>query len=235
MTIRVIALIPARGGSKGVRKKNMHQLFGAPLIDHTIRASLLSVGVNETYVSSDDTEIIEHSRNKGVEVIVRPPEYATDESSPVDVVRHFVSTLGSLKKLDNTLIVYLQPTSPLRTEKHIDDALNLLKKQNKTELLSVTEMHKSPYKSFVINEHGFLESLFDESLSNTRRQDLPVAYIPNGAIYIFSIAKFMSHSGFPSNGSVPYIMSERDSVDVDTLDDIKIAEKILKERLCKQW
>ena len=229
MTVKVISLIPARGGSKGVKRKNLYPLCGHPLIDYTIQASLDSTEVDETYVSSDDAEIIEYSRKKGAKVVVRPDSYATDTSSSVDVVQHFISFLKNSEKLDNVIIVYLQPTSPLRTEKHIDQSLGLLRSKNKTELVSVSEMCSSPYKSFKINEHGQLESLFDESLSNARRQDLPISYIPNGAIYVFSADKFVRHGGFPSNGSIPYIMTKRDSVDVDSIDDIKIAEKILKE------
>jgi len=231
VAVKVVALIPARGGSKGLKRKNLHPLAGVPLIDYTVKSSLLSMGVDETYVSSDDTEIIKHCQKIGAKTVVRPSLYATDKSSSVDVVQHFISTLEGLEASGNTIIVYLQPTSPLRTEKHIDQALNLLKSKNKTELVSVSEMHKSPYKSFKINEYGYLDSLFDESLSNARRQDLPTVYIPNGAIYIFSIEKFVNHDGFPSNGSIPYVMGEDDSVDVDTIDDIKNAERILKGRL----
>ena len=91
-------------------------------------------------------------------------------------------------------------------------------------------LRKSPFKSFVISESGNLQSLFNEQLSNARRQDLQDTYIPNGAIYIFTIAEFLSRKGFPSNGSLPYIMSSNDSIDIDDLEDLKIADNLLKAK-----
>jgi CMP-N-acetylneuraminic acid synthetase len=97
-------------------------------------------------------------------------------------------------------------------------------------LISVVEMSKSPYKSFGLDTEGRLQSIFDERLSNVRRQDLPPAYLPNGAIYIFRISDYRERGGIPSNGSVPFIMSEADSLDVDTEADIRYLEYVLGEK-----
>jgi len=225
---KIIALIPARGGSKGIHKKNMQLVYGSPLIDYTINAAVSVKEIDEVYVSSDDVEIIEHSKLKGVKTINRPKHYATDKSSAVCVVNHFLETMQKNVHNKDLIIVYLQPTSPLRTKEHISEALNLLNHNNNGGLVSVVKMDKSPFKSFVINKNGKLNSLFDEHLSNARRQDLPITYIPNGAIYIFSAKSFLRHKGFPSNKSIPYVMNKTTSVDVDTMDDIKIIEKILE-------
>ena len=224
---KIVALIPARGGSKGIHRKNLHLVYGLPLIDYTINAALSVKEIDEVYVSSDDVEIIEHSKKKGVKTINRPAQYAADESSAVCVVNHFLETIPNNVLKKNLVIVYLQPTSPLRNKEHISKAINLLNDNSNSGLVSVVEMDKSPYKSFGIDKNGNLKSLFDEHLSNARRQDLPTTYTPNGAIYIFSAKKFLSHKGFPSNNSIPYIMSKAVSVDVDTMDDIKTIEEIL--------
>ena len=227
MTRKIIALIPARGGSKGIHRKNLHLVYGAPLIDYTINAALSVKEIDEVYVSSDDIEIIEHSKLKGAKTISRPARYAADRSSAVSVVKHFLETIPITVQKKNLVIAYLQPTSPLRNKGHIAEAISLLNSNNDAGVVSVVEMDKSPYKSFIIDNNGNLMSLFDEHLSNARRQDLPTVYIPNGAIYMFSAETFLRHKGFPSNNSIPYIMSKGVSVDVDTMDDIKTIEKIL--------
>jgi CMP-N-acetylneuraminic acid synthetase len=227
---KVIALIPARGGSKGVIRKNLRKVSGRVLMDFTVEAAKSSRHVDAVYVSSEDEEILNFARASDVEVICRPAEYASDTASAVEVVTHFINDLPSKLRQQDPYIVYLQPTSPLRTSKHIDDALEIIVLLNNDKLVSVTELETSPFKSFKINHDGNLESLFDEKLSNARRQDLPTTYIPNGAIYIFRISDFIERGGFPSNGSIPFIMNEEESLDIDTEADVKRLEQILGER-----
>jgi CMP-N,N'-diacetyllegionaminic acid synthase len=227
---KVIALIPARGGSKGVIRKNLRKVSGRVLMDFTLEAAKLSRHVDAVYVSSEDEEILNFARASDVEVICRPAEYASDTASAVEVVTHFINELPSKLRQQDPYIVYLQPTSPLRTSKHIDDALESMVLLNNDKLVSVTGLEASPFKSFKINQDGNLESLFDEEMSNARRQDLPTTYIPNGAIYVFRIFDFIEKGGFPSNGSIPFIMSKNESLDIDTEADIERLEQILGER-----
>lgn len=227
--ITVIALIPARGGSKGVYRKNLRKVGGKSLLEHTLAAAHCSKLIDKTYVSSEDSEILELSARLGAETIKRSMVFASDRASAIDVVRHFIDTLTEGLRRENPLIVYLQPTSPLRTSEHIDEALKKMVKVKKSTLFSVTELLVSPYKSFKIDENGQLQSLFDEKLSNCRRQDLPPTYRPNGAIYAFRISDFLKRGGFPSNGSVPFVMSELESVDVDTEEDLIVVEKLLEQ------
>ena len=128
-------------------------------------------------------------------------------------------------------IVYLQPTSPLRTAIHIDDAFNQMQRNNAHKLISVVEMAKSPFKSFILDRSGLLEALFDEDKTNARRQDLPRVYLPNGAIYIFRLSDFNCRSKFPSNGSMPYFMSDKDSLDIDTEADFDLLNAVLGANL----
>lgn len=229
-TPRIVALIPARGGSKGVVRKNLRSVDGKPLIAHTIEAAKSSRHVSEIYVSSDDPEILAVSKEMGCQPVARPAIYADDDSSAVDVVLHFLQQAAPDLPNDNPFIVYLQPTSPLRTAAHIDAAVDMMLLANKRSLISVVELEKSPFKCFTIEADGTLTSLFDEKLSNAGRQSLPKTYAANGAIYIFDCATFLDRCGFPSNGGVPFIMSSADSVDIDTEDDIRLVQSILEKR-----
>jgi CMP-N-acetylneuraminic acid synthetase len=176
-------------------------------------------------LSSDDSDILDIGESLGAVSLRRPTEYATDTASANDVVRHFIDELGD--GADDPYIVYLQPTSPLRSARHIDEALAEMEKQGIHMLISVVEVVKSPYKMFFLDGDGFLKSLFDERLSNARRQDLPTTYMPNGAIYVFRQSDFEDRGGFPSNGSIPYVMSDKDSVDIDSEEDVKFVERYL--------
>lgn len=223
----VICLIPARGGSKGVPRKNMRVIAGKPLIDFSILAAQHSNYIDGVYVSSDDEAILRHAQTLGAIAIVRPDEFASDTASAIEVVNHFIGMLPNALLQEDTYIVYLQPTSPFRTTRHIDDALEQMLAANAQSLVSVSEMEKSPFKMFTLDAKGCLQSLFDEKLSNARRQDLPAVFAPNGAIYVFRVSEFKARSGFPSNGSLPFIMNQEDSLDIDTEDDIRRAEMIL--------
>jgi len=226
-TSPVIGLIPARGGSKGVSGKNMRKIAGKPLIDFSILAAQQSSYIDSVYLSSDDQAILRHAQTMGATGIVRPDEFATDTASAVGVVEHFIGTLPNTLLQEDPYIVYLQPTSPFCTARHIDDALEQMLAANAQSLMSVSETEKSPFKMFTLDAKGHLQSLFDEKLSNARRQDLPAVFAPNGAIYVFRVSEFKARGGFPSNGSMPFVMNANDSLDIDTEDDIRRAEMIL--------
>jgi CMP-N,N'-diacetyllegionaminic acid synthase len=229
-TTPVIALIPARGGSKGIKRKNLAPLRGKPLLAYTISAAALSKFVDSVWVSSDDAEILSFAESLGVLTLVRPAAFATDSASAVVVVEHFIDSLPAQAVEQNAVIVYLQPTSPLRNESHIDAALQQMLAAGLDSVISVVEADKPPQKAFLLNAKGLLESLFDETLSNARRQDLPQCYYPNGAIYAFRISSFKDRGGFPSNGSLPFIMSANDSIDIDNPSDLIRAQGALGDK-----
>jgi CMP-N-acetylneuraminic acid synthetase len=205
----------------------MRKIAGRPLIDYSILAALQSNHINSVYVSSDDPSILRHAQSMGAIGILRPEEFATDTASAVGVVEHFIGTLPNTSLREDPYIVYLQPTSPLRTARHIDDAFEQMQAANAQSLMSVSESDRSPFKMFTLDAEGRLQSLFDEKLSNARRQDLPTVFAPNGAIYVFRVSEFKARGGFPSNGSMPFVMNVNDSLDIDTEDDIRRAEMIL--------
>ncbi|MEC4721343.1 acylneuraminate cytidylyltransferase family protein [Noviherbaspirillum sp. CPCC 100848] len=226
----VIGLIPARGGSKGVRRKNMYLVNGVPLVDFTIHAALAAKSIDLTYLSSDDPEILAYGEKRGVLRLARPEEFASDTASATCVVSHLLESLPNNLANQDPYIVYLQPTSPLRTGTHIDTAFMQMTAQDAHSVISVVEMTKSPFKCFSIDSNGKLRSLFEEKMSNMRRQDLPKAFIPNGAIYIFRASEFVSRAGFPSNGSVAFAMTQLDSIDVDSENDFRYLEYIMKDK-----
>jgi len=230
MNLPVFALIPARGGSKGVPRKNLSTVGGETLVQRAIKIAKSSKGVDEIYLSSDDEDILNIGRDLKVNVLKRPPEFASDEATAVQVVHHFLIELPKTKFFTDAYIVYLQPTSPLRTAKHLEDAFALMQNRQRHFLVSVSEMEKSPFKSFLVGEDGLLQSLFEEEMSNLRRQDLPTVFIPNGAIYVFRVSDFLDRKGFPSNGGLPFIMSSQESIDVDSEEDLKKANQTLGEQ-----
>lgn len=224
----VWGLIPARGGSKGIPRKNMVLLRGRPLIDYTIEAALASASIDVVAVSSDDSEILEFARSRGVRSILRPAVHASDAAPAEAVVRHFLSTLAPLELAVDPTIVYLQPTSPLRSGRDIEDAFAAMKAAHADSLVSVMPSPLSPFKMFTLSSNGLMQSLFDERMSNMRRQDLPQTFIPNGAIYIFRASHFTARDGFPSNGSLAFLMDPSHSVDIDGPADLESAASLLE-------
>lgn len=223
----VLALVPARGGSKGVLRKNLRLLAGKPLVQWTLEAARNTQAVDQVYLSSDDEQILACASATGATPLPRPADAASDTASAIEVVLHFIATLPEDVRARDPYLVYLQPTSPCRSSQHLDAALAAMAKAGAHTLLSVVEAAKSPYKSFGLDGHGRLKSLFDERLSNARRQDLPRTFFPNGAIYVFRLSDFAERGGFPSNGSVPFEMSEEDSIDIDNEADLQRAAHYL--------
>ncbi len=221
---KVFALIPARKNSTGIKNKNIYKIDSKALIDFTLEAASESYNIDKIFVSSDSIEILDHvSFFPNIFPIKRPLKYADTKSQAVDVVNHFIEWLddsGINNANEDFYLIYLQPTSPLRNSKAIDKCFELMLAKSKNSLISVVANNFSPYKSFKIDKDGLLSSLFDQSLSNANRQDLPATYRANGAIYVFKVSEFKEINGFPSNKGIPYIMNEIDSLDIDNYEDL---------------
>lgn len=229
MTKKIIAIIPARGGSKGLPKKNIKILNGKPLIAYTIDVALASKYLDRIFVSTNDKEISDISRKYGAEIIKRPDIIAKDNSLRRDVIKHVIKTLKTEMNYSPEIIVYLQPTSPLRTVKDLDLALEMYLNNNCESVVSVCESSNSPYWSLIV-KHKYIEPLFGwEYFTNRRRQDLPTTFILNGAIYITSVIRFLKNNNLFSRKTLPYIMPTRRSVDIDNKFDFKLAEWLIKD------
>ncbi len=224
-----IGLITARGGSKGLPRKNILKLDDKPLIAWSIEAALNSKNIDKVYVSTEDEEIANISKLFGAEIIHRPAELAADSSSSEDVIEHTITQLDAQGVRFDT-IVLLQPTSPLRTAQHIDEALNIYAHQSADCVISVFEPSHTPIKAYIEQDGGSITGLYSPSAPYTRRQDLPKSYQPNGAIYAFSVDKFKLENKIPRDNVFPYIMSELESADIDTKEDLINVEQLLESR-----
>lgn len=216
---KVLGIIPARGGSKRLPAKNIMLLRGKPLLAWTIEAGLASGVIDRLIISTDDPEISKVALEYGCEVpFLRPPEFSTDEATSVDVVLHALSQTHGF-----THFILLQPTSPLRRANHIVEAFELMCASGASACVSMRRSLESPYWMFKISEKGFIAPVVRD-LTLQRKQVLPEAYLPNGAIIIGSVEKFQLKKSFYGCDTIPYIMSSTDSIDIDTFDDFKLAE-----------
>jgi N-acylneuraminate cytidylyltransferase len=223
--MKIVAIIPARGGSKGVSKKNIKHLQGKPLISYSIGHAKKSKYINKVVVSTEDKEIAEISREYGAEIIERPEELAKDESPTINAIFH---ALEVLKEQNYTpdVVILLQPTSPLCNAEDIDNAAELFLNVDCESVVSVCEVEHPPHWCFEIEE-GYLKSLFGDEYLMMRRQDLKGVYMPNGAIYISTPQTLYKCESFFCNHTIPYIMPTRRSIDIDTKIDFMLAELVM--------
>jgi len=224
--MEIIALIPARGGSKGIPKKNIKNLRGKPLISYSIGPAKKTKYINKVVVSTEDKEIAEISREYGAEIIERPKELAKDESSTIDAILHALEVLKA-ENYNPDIIILLQPTSPLRNAEDIDSAIELFLNSDCESVVSVREVGHSPYWCFEI-EDGYLKSLFGDEYLRMRRQELEKVYMPNGAIYISTPENLRKYKGFYCLRTIPYIMPPERSIDIDNEIDLMLAELLMK-------
>jgi len=227
----VLAIIPARGGSKGVPRKNIKDLCGKPLIVWTIEQALKSKYIDRLIVSTEDKEIAEISRKHGAEVpFLRPIELAQDDTPGIEPLLHCINWLKNNENYYPDYVCTLQCTSPFRKSIHIDEALEKLIREKADSIIGVCESEISPYWMKNI-ENGRLVDFVNGSHKYTRRQDLPIVYRLNGAIYIGKTDILVNNRSWYTDNTLPYIMSQEDSIDIDTMMDFKLAEIIMKEKL----
>lgn len=223
----VLALIPARGGSKGVPRKNVRDVAGKPLIAWTIEAAKKSRHVDRLVLSSEDAAIIEVAKRFGCEVpFVRPPELATDTADSLQVVRHALGVIGE----HYDYVVLLQPTSPMRLAEDIDGVIESCAKSEAMACVSVCEPDKSPYWMLTMDASGRSKTLFPAERIPDRRQDAPKVYALNGAVYVARTDHVVRGGTFqPADGTVAYQMPKDRSFDIDTELDLKIVDFLLSQ------
>jgi N-acylneuraminate cytidylyltransferase len=218
-----LAIIPARGGSKGLPGKNIRPLRGKPLIGWSLDAAWSSRYVSEIVVSSDDPEILSVAQGLGDHVsLVRPAELARDDSSSIDVVLQVLDTLP-----DYDWVVLLQPTSPLRTAADIDAALEQCWATGAPACVSVSVSVDSPWWMFGINAQGRLHAFLPPEQRPMRRQDLPELYSLNGAVYVARVDWLRQTRSFLGEETVAAVMPTERAVDIDTLHDFHLAECLM--------
>ncbi|MCK4326103.1 acylneuraminate cytidylyltransferase family protein [bacterium] len=187
---KIIGVIPARGGSKGIPKKNIKLLGGHPLIAYSIIVSKLSARVEQTIVSTDSQEIADIALFYGAEVpFLRPPEISQDNSTDLELFQHAINWFKEKEEIMPTLLVHLRPTTPLRIPSEVDNAIDYIKEESQaTSLRSAHELPEPPQKMFQVDEKGFFNGFFPDhpkqEYYNLPRQFFPKAYHPNGYVDI---------------------------------------------------
>lgn len=220
----MLAVIPARGGSKGVPGKNIKELAGKPLIAYTIKAAIESKIFEKVIVSTDDEKIAQISMEYGADIpFMRPCEISGDSISSDDVILHAISFYQQ-QGIEYKEVCKLQPTSPLRNGKHLREAYQLFQEKEADFLVSVCECEHSPLWAGVIGEDLRLDDFIPEKVKRACRQDLPTYYRLNGAIYMAKTASFCHNKNFLGKNSVAYIMKQEDSIDIDSELDFRVAE-----------
>jgi len=221
---KYLAVILARGGSKRLPRKNLRRLNGKPLIAHTIISALKCQHLDEIIVSSDDKEILKVSKKYGAKTITRPKHLASDRAKSSHALKHVIENSPNFEYM-----VMLQPTSPLRNEKHINDAIHLLEKKNASAVVSVCKTEHNPLWSNTLPKNFSMQGFFNNNVFNKRSQDLKSYYRLNGAIYICKINSFLKEKSFFLKKKIyAFEMPQEESIDIDTEFDFKMAKALMK-------
>ena len=229
--MKILGIIPARGGSKGIPKKNIKPLGGKPLLDYTAKAALVSNLLSRVILSSDDNEIIEVAKNIGLEVpFIRPESLSQDETPTLSVIKHALEFFKAKNEFFDAICL-LQVTSPFREENLIDNSIQKFETENLDSLISVREVPTdfNPHWIFEINSNNHLKIATGDEKIISRRQELPRAYHRDGAIYITKTDVILDQNSLYGN-SIGYIESKNEFyVNIDTPNDWLIAEEIIKK------
>jgi N-acylneuraminate cytidylyltransferase len=235
--LKVLGVVTARGGSKGLPGKNLRPLAGKPLIAHTIDTARESRAFDRVILTTDDERIADAARRCGCDVpVMRPAELARDDTPHLPVLQHAVQWLREHERYEPDAVMLLQPTSPLRTVTHIRESIALLERSGADSVVSVSEVpaHFNPMRTLRVDADGFATLyLTGEPVRRriNRRQDMPTAWTMNGAIYLFRT--FVLDASEPSlygERTAAYVMAHEFGISIDSLDDWNNVEKALRLR-----
>jgi CMP-N,N'-diacetyllegionaminic acid synthase len=231
--MKILGVIPARGGSKSVPRKNIALLHGKPMLAYTIESAKNSQHLTHCVLSSEDPEIIAVARQYGAEApFVRPAELATDTAPTLPVVQHATREMENREQLIFDYIVLLQPTTPLRLSKDIDAVLEKLILSGADSVVSVVDVGAyHPARMRQIVDDQLIELPIREAKEMQRRQDLPPVFIRNGAVYAVKREVVMEHNSMIGKVSRPYIMPEERSINVDSPLDFLLAEILIEKQV----
>jgi CMP-N-acetylneuraminic acid synthetase len=227
----VLAIVPARGGSKGIARKNLRILGGLPLIVHTLQAALESRFITDLIVSTDDQEIANVAKMHNIDVpFLRPYDLASDEAAQLDVVLHALTTVERARQVQYDVVLLLQPTAPLRAAEDIDNALEQLFVTGASSVVSFYRVEQGhPYYMYSLDGDR-PKPLLDVPSHITRRQDFPAVYVRNGAIYAVRREVLVSQRSFYGQDMRAYVMPFDRSVNIDTEVDLALAEFLLQRQ-----
>lgn len=223
----MIAIIPARGGSKGVKKKNIRSLGGKPLIHWTINAAMKANGVSRVILSTEDNEIAELCRPTGIEIpFMRPKKLAQDNSLAIDTYIYTLEKLTNEFQYDKDEFIVLLPTNPFRDSIDIENAINIFYDKKADSVVSCCKLNYSSNWIFQVDQKGLIKKN-EQQLKN--RQDEELNYLPNGGIFILKNSIIKSSYNYYSDKTYAYVMPEERSLDIDTENDFRFAEFLVSE------
>jgi CMP-N-acetylneuraminic acid synthetase len=215
-----LAIVPARGGSKRLPRKNILDLEGKPLIAYSIESAFNSQYIDKVVVTSDDDEILSIAEIYGSDTVKRPSALASDAATTFDVVKHVIEKVGAYD-----YIILLQPTSPLRESIHIDEAIELLDLKNADAIISVCEVEHSPLWANTLDDSLTMTDFLQKGIDQKRSQELEAFYRINGAIYICRVDKFLEQKSFFLQENIfAYKMDREHSIDIDEMIDFELAK-----------
>ena len=226
----VIAIIPARSGSKGIKDKNLLKINKQSLVQIALKNACSSKEINEVYLSSDSKKILAQAKKfLGVKIHKRDKKSASDSASSKDVLKSFLRS----KKFQNQILIYIQPSSPLKNSDHLNKSIKIFKKQKKNTLISCYKadnaLNEKIFKSF-INEKKKIKPLYKNNSLYTNRQNLKEIVIPNCAFFNFTISKNFLKYYINFKNSYGYIMKKKEAVDINDIEDFKKAKKFLSKK-----
>jgi CMP-N,N'-diacetyllegionaminic acid synthase len=228
---RVLAIIPARGGSKGLPGKNMKEICGRPLIAWSIAQAKDCKHIHRIVVSTDDDQIAKLASGYGAEVpFMRPVELSSDTASTIDVIVHALCWFKKYEHYRPEYVLLLQPTSPLRSGKDINGVVRTLMDKGARAVVSVCETDHHPWWSNVLPASGSMKDFLRLEILNKRRQELPVFYRLNGAIYFAEVGYLHEFNGFFGPDTFAYEMPRDRSIDIDSAVDFKLASLLMAEQ-----
>ncbi len=236
--LKIIAIIPARGGSKSIPKKNIKDFCGKPLIAHTIELALKSKMIDRVIVSSDNHEIIEIALEYGAEApFIRPSSLSQDDTMDLPVFQHCLNYLKDEERFEADIIAHLRPTSPLRTIEMLEMGINLLVDNPRADSVrAICEPSQNPYKMWTIKNNGYLKELLQLDIDepyNQPRQKLPNVYWQNGYVDITRSKTILEHKSMTGSRILPLLVDSQHLIDIDNEITLKIAEMIFQQKNTK--
>lgn len=227
----ILGIIPARGGSKGVKDKNIRLLLGKPLIAYSIECGLSCPSIDRLIVSTDSEKIADISKRYGAEIpFIRPSELARDDTPMMPVLEHAIKTCENIYSSQIRAIVLLDATSPLRMANDIENCIKIFNDGDGDAVISAAPARRNPYFNMVVIENSYIRLAIEPERPITRRQDCPPVYDLNNSIWVFSRKAVIEDKQRIPKRSKIYLMDEFSSVDVDRELDFKILEILIKER-----
>jgi CMP-N-acetylneuraminic acid synthetase len=225
--LKILGIIPARGGSKGIPQKNLRKILGKPMIQYSIDAAKKSK-INKIIVSTDNKKIAKFAESQNIEVpFMRPKKFASDSAKTIDVIKHTLNFLDKNQNYQPDIVIILQPTSPMRTSTIINRSINLLHKNKTTSVISVSKIKTHPNSSFSYNG-TFLKPFRKDFKKFDRRQKNESLYFPTGSIYTTFLKTIKKYDSIYGPNIKPIITEQDESIDIDSIYDLFVSEMTMK-------